>query len=698
MTQIKVGSRVFASVDQLEKLVIHAATEYEVTGYVEDFDGVEVTDPEYDELIRQLRNLKPNSEAFSGTSPSKAKVKGSMIVHNPPMTSIDKADGTPDEKETIYKKWLESCAQKLGVKVADLEVVQSYKHDGVALRVNYVNGKLVSAGLRPRDGVNGSDVTRHMKNIAGVPQKLPLPLTLSLNGEIECHINDFEAINAERDAAGEEQYKNPRNFTAGCMGRDDPDENKGSKLRVTFYSITGFDEWADYYKSEIERAKWANSADGLNLVDSKGKGYFVQVRKHRFADLEKMEAGAAELPYYTDGVVLKVNSLEYQEELGHSGDDPTNPPRCALAWKFKEEEAEAVIDHLEWNASRTGRVVPKAIFKKSVMLADTDVSRATVNNYGWAHKMGIGSGTVVKVKKAGKIIPNVCGVVSGAVADIGAPKQCPTCDANLDLVTSSSGNTDLMCLNVHCIAKQINACVFYLAKLGAKGIGASVMEKILASGKVKSLAGLYSLEVDDLIAAGLSERQTLLALATIYMIPPDQDSSKLFDQIENARNRKHKTEAWKFFAALGIPGAGETAGKALVLHYKDFDKIRNASREELEEVSGIGTTTAKSICQWFFEHDSVVDELLEHVELELPKTGKLTGKNFVLTGSFTEGKSYWKKLIEDQGGNVQSSVGSTTSYLIQEHGKNDGSPSDKEQKAAKLNVPVISVVELKKML
>lgn len=692
---IQVGFRSFETVEDLEELVVHAATEYEINGYAEDMDGVEITDPEYDELYRELQRQKPLSAAFVGTSPSKAGAKGKTVKHDPPMTSIAKADG--EEKEDIYKRWISACADRLNIKPEELELAQSFKHDGVALRVNYANGKLISAGLRPRDGVNGSDVTRHMKHIKGVPLELPLPLTLSLNGEIECWDEDFEEVNAVRDAAGEELYKNPRNYTAGCMGRDDAEENKHARLRITFYSITGFDEWPSYYSTEVERAKWANSVEGLNLQDENGRGFFAQVRLHDFRDLEAMEAFAKKLPYYTDGIVLKVNSLEQQIELGNVGDDPINSPRGALAWKFEEETVEAEVSKIEWNASRTGRIVPTAIFDVPFVLADTENTRATCNNYGWMESQGLGPGAKVLCKKGGKIIPNILQVLN-AVSCIGAPTNCPTCSASLNLVTSSSGNKDLICPNKDCGAKHVKGWMFYVQKIGGKGLGLSAMEKILKSGKVRSLEDLYHLSLSDLIQGGFTERQAALALGTIFNIPPVKDTEKLLEQIEQARGKKQTIEAWKFFAALGIPGAGETAGKALMSHYKNFDSVCNATEEDLLTINGIGPATASAVVEYFQNNQLVVDKLLTHFELELPKSGSLTGKNFCLTGSFTDGKKHWQEQIEQQGGNVQSSVGKTTTYLVQEHGKNDGSPSEKEVKAGKLGIPVISVEELQKLL
>lgn len=692
---IQVALRSFENVSALEKLVIHAATEYEINGYVEDFDGIEITDVEYDDLYRELKRLHPESSAFNGTSPSKAKFKGKIVKHDPPMTSIAKADG--DNKEDIYRRWIADCANRLDVNVEDLKIAQSYKHDGVAVRVNYINGKLQSAGLRPRDGINGSDVTRHMKYIKGVPLELPIPLTLSLNGEIECWDDDFDAVNAEQDASGEEPYKNPRNYTAGCMGRDDPEENKNARLRIAFYSISGFEEWQNYYSSEIERAKWANSPEGLNLQDENGKGFFVQVRSHEFQHLDLMEQHSKKLPYYTDGIVLKVDNLEWQLDLGNVGDDPVNSPRGALAWKFEEETAEAEVSNIEWNASRTGRVVPTAIFDKPFVLADTDNTRATCNNYGWMESQGLGPGAKVRCKKGGKIIPNIMEVLI-PVSNVGAPRNCPTCAAKLDLVTSSSGNKDLICPNTSCGAKHIKGWMFYVQKLGGKGLGLSAMEKILQTGKVHTLADLYKITLEDLMTGGFTERQAILALATIFIVSPEKDNQKLLEKIEKARFSKYKIEAWKFFAALGIPGAGETAGKTLISHYKNFDSIRESKEEELLAIPNIGPATAKAITEYFKEHNQIVESLLAHFDLETPKSGKLTGQNFCLTGSFTDGKKFWQQLIEENGGNVQSSVGKTTSYLVQEHGKNDGSPSEKEVKAGKLGIPVISVIDLQKLL
>jgi len=695
---ITVGSRTFQTVDDLEKLVIHAATEYELNGYVEDFDDTEITDPEYDALFRELKNRKPDSVAFKGTSPSTAATTGDVVVHDPPMTSIAKADGTGTQKADILKRWVDDCTSRLGGKTPHIAI--SYKRDGVAARFNYVKGKLVSAGLRPRDGINGTDITRHCKYLDGVPKKLCLPLTLSLSGEVECWFEDFKKVNDERDAAGEDLYKNPRNFTAGCLGRDDPEENKNSRLRVTFHNVTGFDDWQKYYQSEVQRAKWVNTKAGLCLQTDQGKGRFVHTRLFDPGYLKKMEDFAPQLPYYTDGIVLKVDDLEDQAELGHTGDDTVNTPRGALAWKYKEPTAEAVVTGVEWKASRTGRVVPTALFDTPFVLADTENSRATCNNFGWMEAQGLGPGATVLCKKGGKIIPNILKVLK-PVKDIGAPTDCPSCGDKLHLHTSSSGNKDLQCQNEDCPAKHTKRWIHYIQNIGGKGLGLSAMEKILNSGQVKSLADLYTMSVDKLTPHGFSVRQALLAMACVWKVKPgkNDDDDKLAANIEKAQGNKQVIPGWHFFAALGIPGAGKTAGKALIAHFKDFDSIRVASTDELSGIAGIGETTAQAVYD-YFKHEgyNLVDDLLDFVELDMPTVGRLTGTNFVLTGSFDDGKKHWESQIEALGGNIQSSVRPDTNYLVQQHGKSDGSPSSKEKKAASLGTPVISVKQLETML
>jgi DNA ligase (NAD+) len=674
-------------IEDLEALVVHLATLYDLGEDCIDLDGNPVSDPEYDALVKELKTRAPTAFKKGTTSPSKfdpETVGLTVVTHSPPMTSIAKADG--NNKKDIYEKWLEDCCKGLNYTTSDGKFAQAFKHDGVALRVYYRKGKLYEAGLRPRNGVKGINVTENVKYVKGIPTELPEPWTLALGGELECLDDDFEAVQKALEQAGEDLRKNPRNHTYGAINQQkDPIKTKDGKISFACYNITGFDESAQYYTTEVERAKWANT----KLLPEKN---FVQVRLHRFEDLEAMEKHAPNLPFEVDGIVLKVNNLEDQEQLGHHGDDPIAEPRGALAWKFEEERAIAKVGSIEWNASRTGRVAPVAIFETGVSLAGTTVSRATCSNLGWMQRMQIGVGSIVKVYKAGKIIPKVEEVVSGQT-QIVPPTHCPACKSILSVVDGAPPNKDLLCENADCIAKHVIGIEFYLKTLEAKGLGGSKIEQIVQSGKVREFADLYTLEKDDLELVGLSEREALLALATIHMIKPHKDNVKLLDAINKAKKTKKKVAAWQFFAALGIPRAGKTVGKLLIDTWGSFDKILNATKDDLVSIDGIGEVMADAIVEYFAKSRKIVDRLLEHVELELPKVGKLTGQTFVLSGTLNQGKSHWEKLIQDFGGKIGGSVGRSTSYLVA--GPGSGTKSDK---AKELGVKILTETELEAML
>jgi DNA ligase (NAD+) len=672
--------------DELENLVIHLANLYDQGEDPVDFDGEEVSDPHYDLLVRRLSERRPTSKAFAPgtTSPSGANApeeEGTLVEHKPPMTSIAKAD--TEKKLEIYEDWLKRCRKEIG---ADVEFAQSWKLDGVALRAYYVKGKLVKAGMRPRKGTAGTDVTLNTKYVEGIPQKLPLPLTLAIGGEVICTKENFAKVQAKLAEDGEELRKNERNHTFGALRQlKDPKKTKEGLLTFVAYNITGFNEYQEYYKTEVERAKWANTV----LLEGKN---FVQVRPHRFEDLAKMEETAPTLKYKVDGVILKVDDLEAQEQLGHHGDDPIKEPHGALAWKFSAEQAEAIVADIVFEASRTGRIPLVAIFD-GVQLAGTTVRRATCSNIGWAERMGIGIGAKILVEKAGEIIPKIKQVLSGHVWQIPIPKFCPSCSGPVVIKITEGDKKDLKCENEDCPAKHINGIVHYLTLMDCKGLGASSVELLTRNGKVKELADLYTLTVEDCVNSGFSARESLLALATIHKVKPSKDDHKLTVNIMDVKGRKKVAPAAQFFAALGISGAGRSVGKALVERYKDFDKIREASIQELQDIEGIGSITAEAVYAFLSKNKEKIDRLLKHVELELPKTGKYSGFNFCLSGSFTEGKDHWEKLIQEHGGNIQSSVGRKTNFLVA--GEGSGSKSDK---AKELGVPILTVQELEKML
>jgi DNA ligase (NAD+) len=667
-----------------------------------------VTDPQYDELRRLLKKCRPKSSVFDAATASTLDSGVQKVKHDPPLSSIEKASHEIlDKKEEMLFKWLSDCQTSHlakeghvleGKKYKGQEVsypkdaffCQSYKLDGVALALYYEDGELVKAGLRPRDGINGEDVTEQVKYVKSIPQKLKEPVTCSIRGELICKLSDFEKVQAELKKTNEQLRANPRNHAAGGI-RHFKEPEKVEKMRLSFigYAIEGLDN--PTYDTEIERAKYANRKLGIR---------FVQVQPFNFYDLKKMEDNVQELDYEVDGVVISVNNFKDQEQLGRHGNKPTGNPRGKIAWKFAEERQQPTIKSIEWNTGRTGAVKPVAVFD-SVRLAGTNVSRATLHNYGFMMRGNIDVGTKIEVLKAGKIIPKVVGVVDGQCILPKYPKVCPSCYSDT-LVQHTPGRGkqgdtyELICPNKdNCPAQNVNRLCHFLTTIGALGLGESRISLLTEGGKVKTFADFYKLTVVDCVKCGLSKRQGLLALGTIFMIPSaDQmEDDKLEKAIENVRKKKLKIPLWQIFAAFGITGAGKTAGKALAEHFKSLKAIIEACSEDMEEVEGVGTKSAEAIQDYMGDNRDIVEELLEFIEPELPKMGKLSGKVFCFSGGFAEGKKSWETKVEDLGGKCTGSVGSKVHYLI----AGDGSGA-KSQKAKDLGVPILDIDDLEKML
>ena len=695
-----------------------------------------VPDPRYDYMRQALKDDRPDSTVFDNITAGKDDGTGKKVKHHPPMTSIEKASHEKlDVKEGMLFKWMEDCvaeaddavkkgpvfdlaAKKLpyvdpvtvkpveGKKVDVPErkhngkvftypreyFCMSYKWDGVAIGLYYEKGILVKAGLRPRRGIEGEDVTENVKYVKSIPQQLKEPITCRITGEIIIKKNDFPKVQAWKTKCGESEFANERAAAMGGIKQvTDPSKTEHHRLTFMGHGIEGVAK--PPYKTEIERAKYVNQVLGIP---------FVRVSPFNFYLLETLEQHVPELDYRVDGIVICVNDLDAQDQLGKHGSSVTANPKGKIAWKFAEEDAQPVIKLLEWNTGRTGVIKPVAIFKDKVRLADTDVGRATLHNAGFMIRNKIDVGTTIRVLKAGNIIPKVVGVVGGQCQGTpDHPKTCPSCGGptTLEHTPASGGREEmweLFCYSDYCPAKQITGFCHYFATLGVLGIGESKMEQLIAAG-VKNRADFYNLEQSQLVnTTDLSLRQALLIVAAIHGIDhPEKidDDGELADKIATARKYKKKIPASLFFAALGIETAGKSAGKALVDHFGDFDKIRNATDAELEAVDGVGAKTAHIVYSYLRDHQKELDALMKYIELELPKVGKLSGKNFCLSGSFEDGKRFFEEQIENLGGKCSGSVSKKTHFLV----AGDGSGL-KSEAAKKLGIPIIDVEALKKML
>lgn len=710
-------------IENLERIITHLDTLYEVGENCVHPDTLTlVSDGEYDILRRELTSLNSSSKLFETPTASKVDSGAKKIKHDPPLTSISKAghEHKPTQEKMLFK-WLDDCTKSspdkvrngkffnLGAKkIEDSqqeertyngEVVtyprgyfyQTYKLDGVALALYYEKGQLVKAGLRPRDGVNGEDVTKQVKFVTGIPQTLNELITCSIRGELICTLSDFDKVQKRLANNAEKLRANPRNHAAGGIRQfKQPEKTREMLLSFIAYAIEGLDN--PPYKTEIERAKWCNKTLGIP---------FVKTQEFNFYQLQVLEEDISKLDYEVDGVVVGVNSIEDQEQLGRHGDPKTGNPKGKIAWKFTEERKKATVKEIEWKTGRTGAVKPVAIFDP-IRLAGTDVRRATLHNLGFMRRNKIDVGTTIVVLKAGKIIPKVVAVDSGQCSgEPSYPNTCPSCNKTTKIDhTPASGSREemfeLVCTNNDCSSQNVGGLCHYLTTFGVVGLGESRVAALVEGGVVKVPSDFYKVDLDGAMGCELSKRQSLLAIASIHMVRnPEQekDDDKLDVKIERAKKNKKQIPLWKLFASFGIESAGKSAGKALVQHFGNFDDIRAADVTQLESVPDVGTKTAEIVCEYLSENSGEIDELLKFIEPQLPKTGPLTGQTFVFTGGFSGGKKKWESAVEKLGGKCSSSVSKNTNYVVE--GVDAGS---KVEKAKKLNISLISLDGLKKIL
>ena len=695
-----------AEADELERIITHLDTAYE-QGHecLHPTTKILVTDGEYDALRRKLAQLRPKSKLFATATASKVNSAVAKVVHDPPMTSIEKAshEDIENQRQQLFK-WLSKATDAANEEILsgpqlkakdqtfDGQPVaypkgyfyQAYKLDGVALAIYYIDGQLKQAGLRPRDGINGEDVTAQVKYVAGVPEKLPEKITCSVRGELICKLTDFEEVQRDLDAAGEKLRANPRNHTAGGIRQfKNPLKTKLMRLSFVSYSIEGLAN--PPYKTEIERHKYCSEVLGIP---------YTETTPFRFQDLAKFEKDIPKLNFEVDGVIVGVNSLEDQEQLGRHGDRLTGNPKGKIAWKFREEEATPVVKEIQWQTGRTGKLTAVAIFD-AVRLAGTNVSRATLHNAGFMSRNQITIGSKIAVRKAGKIIPKVTDVIAGQ-GDPEFPQVCPSCEQPTDL---QKGNTEdmleLVCPNTECPAQNVSSLCHYLSTIGVLGLGESRVAQLVEADLVSVPADFYTLDVETAMTSGLTVRQSSLAVAAIQMIPgPDKiKEEELSGLIDAAFKTKKQVPLWQLFASFGIGAAGKAAGKALSDHFGSIEKIRKASQEDLEAVDDVGEITAEAIRSYLDREAANIGRLLEFVEPTVAAGGGvLDSKVFCFSGGFPDGKKYWEKEVESRGGKCSSSVSKKTNFLVA--GPGSGS---KSAKAEKLKIPIIDTDELQKM-
>ncbi len=631
-------------------------------------DKPAISDYEFDMKLKSLQDLEEKHPEFYDANSPTLRVGGEVtknfetVVHEYRMYSLDNSYSKEDLED--WEKRIKKIVE------GDVSYTCELKYDGASINLTYENGILIKAVTRG-DGIQGDNVTTNVKTINSIPLKLKgdFPSKFDIRGEIILPFEGFAKMNQERIAAGEDPYANPRNTASGSLKLQDSAETARRPLDCLLYNIVGdrlpiatqFEslekarEWGFKVPSE---SKLANSID--EVLD------FVNYwDKHRH-----------DLPYETDGVVIKVNNLLQQDELGFT----SKAPRWAMAYKFKAEQVSTVLNEITYQVGRTGAITPVANLVP-VQLAGTTVKRASLHNADQIAKLDIRVNDTVFVEKGGEIIPKIVAVDfqkrsqnSIATAYI---SKCPECQTPL---IRKIGEAQHYCPNYQgCPPQIIGRIQHYISRkaMDIEGLGGETVALLVKEGLIHNYADLYTLTKEQVIPL---ERMA------------EKSADNLIKGIENSKNIPFE----RVLFALGIRYVGETVAKKLAKHYKSIQAIISSTEEELVNVDEIGSKIAQSVVEFFAveENKTLIDRLLQYgIQLEISaeklagQTETLQGQTFVVSGVFEKiSRNELKKMIEDNGGKVSSSISSKTSYVVA--GENMG-PS-KLEKANKLSIPIIT--------
>jgi len=551
------------------------------------------------------------------------------------------------------------------------------KYDGVSISLTYSDGKLVRAVTRG-DGEKGDDVTENAKTIRSIPLKLRgnnYPPEFEIRGEIFMTRQTFERLNAQKLQAGEIPYANPRNTAAGTLKQLSPTEVARRSLDCYMYYLLGEKLPSDSHIDNLREAKrW-----GLNVSE---KIFKFDDIEEVIKCLDEWETKRHDLPFDIDGMVIKVDSLELQAELGFTA----KSPRWAIAYKFKAEQATTKLLSISYQVGRTGAITPVANLEP-VLLAGTTVKRASLHNADIIDSLDIRIGDTVFVEKGGEIIPKIIGVDLTQRSASSTPTRfvdkCPECQSELKRI---EGEAQHYCTNEFGCPPQIKGRIEHFISRNAMDIraGEATIEQLYNAGKLTTIADLYSLKPEDFI--GL-ERWAKKSVEN-FLASIKQSSLITFDRV---------------LFALGIRYVGQTVAKKLATHFKSIDNLIKASVEELISVEEIGDTIAASVKKYFeFEGNLTIIEKLRNAEIQMTmkeetptnQSNKLAGKSFLATGTLQNYKrDEIQKAVEQNGGRFVSSISGKTDYLIVGE-----SPGSKVEKAQKLGVKIISEDEFVAMI
>ena len=653
-------------------------------------DSPEISDEEYDRLYRELQEIEAlHPELITPDSPTQ-RVAGeplpafAEVAHLEPMLSL--ANARSREELAAWYGRTQRFLEQAGVRVGDLTCVVEPKIDGVAVSLQYEDGRFVKGATRG-NGVVGEDVTQNLRTIASVPLTMtgegPFPRLIEVRGEVYLPLSAFERLNEQRVAAGEPTFANPRNAAAGSLRQLDPRVTASRPLAIWFYAV-GYAEGID----------WPTHWDLLQWLRAHGFRVNPYVRRAQGLDevaqaCREWEERRSVLDYDIDGAVVKVDDRSLERMLGAVAHDP----RWAIAYKFAPSTAQTRLLDIGVSVGRTGVLTPYAILEP-VSVGGVTVSQATLHNEDNIRVKDIRIGDIVIVQRAGDVIPQVVGPLTsrrtGEERVFVMPKVCPACGT---AVVRAPGEAAVRCPNESCPARMVEYIKHFVSRpaMDIEGVGEKLVERLFSLGLVKDPADLYRLRYEDLVS--LEGFQ-------------DRSARKVLESIERS---KHRGFARVLFA-LGIPHVGAQTAELIVRHFPSIDRLLQARAEELAAIEGVGPVIAEAIVSFLRDprHQDLIRRLREAgVEMGAEPAGKaavqgeaarvpqtLAGKTFVLTGTLpTLSREEAIRLIEAAGGKVTSSVSRRTDYVVVGE-----SPGSKLAKAQELNIPLLDEAQLLAMI
>ncbi|MBZ5699536.1 MAG: NAD-dependent DNA ligase LigA [Acidobacteriia bacterium] len=656
-----------AAASQIEKLR-DDIRRHEYLYYV--LDEPEISDVKFDRMMEELKRLESmHPELVTPDSPTQrvggAPRKGfETYRHSPPMMSLDNTFSF-EELEEFDRRVRELTGRDR------IEYVTEHKFDGLSISLLYEGGVLVR-GVTRGDGTTGEDVTGNVRTIHSIPlrvdaaelKKLRLPTDFEVRGEIIMPLRAFEDLNQRQEEQGGKRFANPRNAAAGAVRVLDPEITRARRLDFYAYFLLVGGRMAAHLHSEA-----LESLRKLHFKVSPGRGIC-----HSLEEVEKFidtwEEKREKLPYEIDGIVIKVNDIALQQELGFTA----KAPRWAVAYKYPARQETTVVKDVIFQVGRTGTLTPVAVLEP-VEVGGVTVSRSTLHNMDEIERLGLRIGDTVIIERAGEVIPHVIKVVKEGKArhEIAVPERCPECHSKIH---KDPEEVAYRCVNASCPAKRKESLLHFASRhaMNIDGLGEKIVDQLVDKGLVKDFADLYELKLDDVAAL---ERMA------------KKSAQNLLDEIKASKNNS----VARLIYALGIRFVGERTGQLLADHFGDLTKLAKATVEQLVEVPEVGPKVAQSIADFFSEPANqrlirrLKDEGLKMTEKRrAPEDMRLSGKTFVFTGALPRrSRDEAGAEVVRHGGKVSESVSKLTDYVVV-----GADPGSKYDKARSLGVTILN--------